>query len=79
MMIINHVQTVKTLIKVNHKKIADRIRSMQQVVDHIPMSGLDAPPLTQEDFESLAYFLLAKREESSVISDASKVFHRDGR
>ena len=38
------------------------------------MSGLDAPPLTQEDFESLAYFLLAKREESSVISDASKLF-----
>ena len=28
----------------------------EQIVDHITMSGLDAPPLTQEDFESLAYF-----------------------
>ena len=46
----------------------------EQLVDDISMSGLDAPPLTQEDFESLAYFLLAKREECSVISDPSKLF-----
>ena len=38
------------------------------------MSGINGPPLEEEDFEALAYFLLAQREDSGSITDPTKLF-----